>query len=401
MKGKRIVLCVTGSVAAVQSQEIARELMRHGAEVLPVMSHMAQKIIHPYLLEWATGNQVVTELTGKIEHIAVTESGKNKADLILVAPATANTISKIACGIDDTPVTSVVSAGFGSGIPIVVVPAMHESMYRHSILLSNIEKLKGLGVQFLEPKLEEGKAKIPATGEIFEAVTQKLTGRKDFAGMKLLVTAGPTQEHIDPIRIMTNRSSGKMGIAIAEEALSRGAEVTLIYGPGAVQPPKHAKTINVETTEEMYRAVVSELSSRKYDILIAAAAGADWTLEKPYGYKVSTSDMSELSLKLRPTPKIIDSVKKTSPNTFLVPFKAEYNLSDDELIESAYKRLKTAGADLIVVNDVARKGVGFRVDTDEVFVVDKERKATHIPLASKAHVARELLNIILNKMRTK
>ncbi|MDH5783830.1 MAG: bifunctional phosphopantothenoylcysteine decarboxylase/phosphopantothenate--cysteine ligase CoaBC, partial [Candidatus Bathyarchaeota archaeon] len=184
LKEKRIVLCITGSVAAVQCPEIARQLMRHGAEVFAVMSPMAQKIIHPYLMEWATGNPVVTELTGKIEHVALAGEHDNKADLILVAPATANTISKIAAGIDDTTVTSVASTAFGSKIPIVIVPAMHESMYKHPILDENIKKLKGLGVVFVGPRIEEEKAKIAETEEILEVVISKLSASKDFDGMK-------------------------------------------------------------------------------------------------------------------------------------------------------------------------------------------------------------------------
>jgi len=184
LKERKIVLCITGSVAAVRSSDIARELMRHGAEVFAVMSQMAQKIVHPYLLEWATGNQVVTELTGKIEHIALTGERKEKADLVLVAPATANTTSKIACGIDDTPVTSVVSTAFGSDIPIIIVPSMHESMYRHPVLIENIKKLESLGVDFVDPHIEEGKAKIAEIEEILEAVFRKLEVRKELAGIR-------------------------------------------------------------------------------------------------------------------------------------------------------------------------------------------------------------------------
>jgi len=298
LKEKRIVLCITGSVAAVQSPEIARQLMRHGADVFAVMSHMAQKIIHPYLVEWATGNPVVTELTGKIEHVALAGEHDKKADLILVAPATANTISKIASGIDDTTVTSVASTAFGSKIPIVIVPAMHESMYRHPILDENVKKLRALGIEFVGPRVEEGKAKIAETEEIVEAVIRKLSASKDFAGKKILVTAGPTLEYIDPVRVITNKSSGLMGVEVAREALLRGAEVTLIYGPGTATPPDEARVVSVERTKEMYEAVVSELKSQKYDAVIATAAASDWALGKPFDYKVSTRKTSTLKRKL-------------------------------------------------------------------------------------------------------
>jgi phosphopantothenoylcysteine decarboxylase/phosphopantothenate--cysteine ligase len=401
LKGKRVVLCITGSVAAVRSSEIARGLMRYGAEVFAVMSEMAKKIIHPYLMEWATGNPVVTELTGKVEHVALVGERTSKADLVLVAPATVNTISKIACGIDDTPVTSVVSTAFGSGVPIMIVPAMHESMYRHPIVAENIEKLKTLGVEFVGPRIEEEKAKIAENSEIVEAVIRKLTMKKDLAGMKVLVTAGPTLEHIDPVRVMTNKSSGKMGVAVAREALNRGAAVTLVYGHGTALPPSGAKVIRVETTEGMLDAVVSELKSKKYDVVVAAAAAADWRPEKSFDYKVSTGDVSELLVKLKPTRKIIDAVRKISTDAFLVPFKAEYDLSDEELVECGYRRLVQAEADMIVVNDIGRNGAGFEVDTNEVFIVDKEKKVVHVPLTTKREVARRIFDVITEKIKAR
>ncbi len=401
LKEKRVVLCITGSVAAAKCPEIARQLMRHGAEVFVVMSPMAQKIIHPYLMEWATGNSVVTELTGKIEHVALAGEHVNKTDLILVAPATANTISKIASGIDDTTVTSVASTAFGSKIPIVIVPAMHESMYRHPILNKNIKKLKALGVEFVGPRIEEGKAKIAEPEEIIEVVICKLSMSKDLVGMKILVTAGPTLEYIDPVRVITNKSLGLMGTEVTREALLRGAEVTLIYGLGTATPPKEARVIRVETTKEMYAAVVSELKSKRYDVVIATAAAADWTPKKHFDYKVSTRETSTLDVKLEPTPKIIDVVKKISPEAFLVSFKAEYNVSDEKLIGNAFKRLKEAKADLIVANDVARKGVGFGVETNEIFIVDKKRRVVHVPLTTKREASRKLLDVIVKEIKQK
>jgi len=399
LKGRKIALCITGSVAAVKCPEIARELMRQGAEIYTIMSAMAQKIIHPYLMEWATGNQVVTELTGKIEHVMLVGEGADKADLVLVAPATANTISKIACGIDDTPVTTVVSTAFGSATPIVIVPAMHESMYRHPVVTENTRKLQSLGVEFVGPRVEEGKAKMAETKEIVEAVIRRLTVKKDLAKRRVIVTSGPTLEYIDPVRVITNKSSGRMGVAVAEEALSRGAEVTLVYGPGTAIPPGKVKKIPVETSQEMYEAVVSELKSKKYDIAIAVAAVADWAPEGQYDYKVPTSTTAELTVKLKPTPKIIDAIKKISPDTFLVAFRAEYNLSDEKLVQSAYERLKKAKADLIAANDIGRKGAGFGYDTNEIFIVDANKKVVHVPLAAKREVAKRLIDVIVDKIK--
>lgn len=399
LEDRRIVLCVTGSVAAVQCPEIARTLMRWGAEVFTVMSRMAQKIIHPYLMEWGTGNNVVTELTGKVEHVALAGEYHGKADLVLVAPATANTISKVACGIDDTTVTSVVSTAFGSNTPIIVVPAMHESMYNHPVLTQNIEKLKGLGVEFVGPRIEEGKAKIAETEQIVHTVLRKLAAKKDFSDFKVLITAGPTIEYIDPIRVITNRSSGKMGAAIAKEALNRGAKVTFIYGLGRASPPSKVRLISVETTEQMHQAVVSELKSGKYDVAVAVAAAADWTVEEPYSQKLSTHELDSVDLKLKPTRKIIDQVKKVSPETFLVAFRAEYKLSKKDLIDSAYDRLLEADADLIVVNDVGKKNVGFGTETNQVFVVDKKKNAIHVPLAPKRQVASKILDIVNDNVK--
>jgi len=399
LKNRHIVLCVTGSVAAVQSPEIARALMRRGAEVHAVMTQMAQKIIHPHVMEWATGNSVVTELTGKIEHVALVGEHSAKADLVLIAPATANTISKIACGIDDTSVTSVASTAFGSKVPLMIVPAMHESMYNNPLLLKNMTSLRELGVDFVGPRIEEGKAKIASTEEIVAAVMRKIALPKDFVGLNVLVTAGPTIENIDPIRVITNRSSGKMGVALGEEALKRGANVTFIYGTGSASPPFGATTIRVDTTKQMYEAVFSELKSKKYGLVMAVAAAADWTPEKAFPHKVSTHRVKSLSLQLRPTQKIIDSIKKECPNVFLLAFRAEYNLSEEELIQSAHDRLLKAHADLIAANDVAKEGVGFGTETNEVFVVDKAKHITHIPLSPKREVARMLLDIISEKMK--
>jgi phosphopantothenoylcysteine decarboxylase/phosphopantothenate--cysteine ligase len=400
LKNRKIALCITGSVAASQCPEIARALMREGAEVHAIMSEMARKIIHPYLMHWATGNRVVTELTGAIEHVLLAGEFPDKTDLVLVAPATANTISKIAAGIDDTPVTTVVTTAFGSRLPIVIVPAMHESMYRHPIVTENIRKLQSLGVEFVGPKVEEDKAKIAEIEEIVRAVVHKLAARRDFK-QKVLVTAGPTLEHMDPIRVLTNRSSGKTGMAIVEEALSRGAEVALVYGPGIAIPPSGAHTISVESSQQMYDAVVSELKSKNYDVVIAAAAVADWMPKRRSRSKVPTGTKAELTLELKPTPKIIDAIKQVCPDVFLVAFKAESKLSDEELVKRAYDRLRKAHADLIVANDVGRKGVGFAQDTSDVFIIDRDKKVTHVSLTTKRDVAKHLIDTIIRKRKQK
>ena len=400
LEGRRIVLCITGSVAAVKSSEIARELMRQGAEVFAVMTPLAQKIIHPYLMEWATGNPVVTELTGQIEHVAYAGEHPDRADLILVAPCTANTIGKAAAAIDDTPVTTVLTTAIGAGIPIIITPAMHGSMYKHPVVLENINRLRSIGIEVLMPRFEEEKAKIPGTTDIVDAVVKKLTAHKDLEGLRILITAGPTRAYLDAFRYITNPSSGKMGVTIADEALSRGAHVTIVYGPGTVSPPAGAEVIRVETTEEMLDATVRAMREEKHHAVILAAAASDYGPTDREMVK-TPSGRDRWSLELKPLPKIVEHVKLVDPDTFLVGFKAEFNVSDDELIERAYERLETAGMDLVVANDVSREGSGFGTITNEVFIIDREKNMNHIPLSGKNEIAGRLLTVIREKMCTK
>jgi len=400
LAGRRIVLCITGSVAAVKSPEIARELMRRGAEVYAVMTNMAQKIIHPWMMEWSTGNPVVTELTGQVEHVTYGGEHPKRADLILVAPSTANTIGKVASGIDDTPVTTLLTTAIGAGIQVIIAPAMHASMYKHPIVVENVEKLRSIGVEVLMPRFEEGKAKIPGTEEIVGAVLDRLTAPRDFEGSRILITAGPTRAYLDAFRFITNPSSGKMGIAIAEEAKSRGAEVTLVYGPGTEKPPSGAKVVEIETTEEMLEAVVCELDKKKYDAAILSAAASDYGPAERRMIK-TPSGMKNWSLDLKPLPKIVERVKKIDPDIYLVGFKAEYNITEEELIKRAYRRLKETGMEFIVANDISREDTGFGSDTNEVYIIDPERRVTHVPLTEKRKVARILLDMIRDGMSSK
>ncbi|NJE76110.1 bifunctional phosphopantothenoylcysteine decarboxylase/phosphopantothenate--cysteine ligase CoaBC [Thermococcus sp. ES12] len=378
--GKKIVLAIPGSIAAVECVKLARELIRHGAEVHAVMSESATKIIHPYAMEFATGNPVVTEITGFIEHVELAGEHENKADLILVCPATANTIGKIACGIDDTPVTTVVTTAFAH-TPILIAPAMHSTMYEHPIVVENIEKLKKLGVEFIGPRFEEGKAKVASIDEIVYRVIKKLHP-KNLEGKRVLVTAGATREYIDPIRYITNASSGKMGVAIAEEADFRGAEVTLIRTKESV-PSFVENQIEVETVEEMLRAIEGELRAKKYDIVVLAAAVSDFRVKNKAETKINSG--KSLTLELEPTPKIIDRVKKLQPDVFLVGFKAETGLSEEELVEAARKQINRAGSDLVVANTLK----AFGSDENEVLLVTRDA-VKKLPRMSKRELAERL-----------
>lgn len=383
LKDHNVALCITGSVAAVESPEIARDLMRHGCEVKVVMSEMATELITPELMHWASANPVVTELTGAIEHVELAEW----ADTVLVAPATANTIGKIANGIDDTPPTSLVSVAQGLDKKIVIVPAMHESMYSHDIIEDNIERLKDVGITILEPRVEEGKAKITPVETIVETIIS-LSRPKDLEGKKVLITAGPTLERVDPIRILTNESTGKMGVSIARAAAARGAETTLVYGPGPEPEPAGVKTIRVETTEEMLKAVEEELED-EYDLFVCSAAPQDF---KPKNFSDEKLRRSEsVTLEFEPTPGILDKASKIARDSFLVGFKAECNVTDDELRDAAEKKMKKHDLDLVLANDVLRSGAGFGTDTNEVHVISPS--GTDYLKSTKMEIADYVLDV--------
>jgi len=390
LSGKRIVLAVTGSISAYRAPDVARILMRHGAQVFSFMSDNAEQIIHSNALEWATGNPVVTKLTGKIEHVTFTV-GASKADMILIAPCTGNTIGKIAHGIDDTPITSLVSSALGERIPILIAPAMHESMYDQPLVLENIRRLIEAGVVFVDPIKEEEKAKLASLEHILCAVISNLSPN-DLVGKKVLITAGPTIEPIDPIRRITNPSSGKMGSAIAFEAVNRGAAVTVIHGPISVPLPKQSRKISVRTTEEMFERTKQELELTKFDLVIATAAAADYKPETTSSHKIDSRIHQTLTLELRATPKIIDSIKEVAPDTFLIVFRAQIGLTEEALLADANDRLQRTSADLIAVNDIGREDIGFNSDYNELTLVDRDRKTLTLARAPKRIIAKQLLN---------
>jgi phosphopantothenoylcysteine decarboxylase/phosphopantothenate--cysteine ligase len=390
LEGKKIVLCITGSVAAYRAIDLARLLMRHDADVHAVMTEStASTLLTPEIMKWATGNDVVTKLTGNLEHIILADYGMS--DLIIVYPCTANTLGKVAAGIDDTPVTSILSVALGSKIPIIVAPAMHEAMYDNIFVQQNVSKLKD-HIIFIEPKMERGKAKVADPEHILSATISVLSNKAPLSGKRVLVTAGSTIEYIDPIRVMTNLSSGKMGIAIAQEAQLMGATVTLVYANGSLNPASD-KILRVNTGEEMYKAVVSELSSKRHDIAVMAAAVADFAPARKSDKKIDTK-LGKMELSLVATRKIIDEVKNNSKDTFLVAFKADYCVSDSVLIEKAYRKMKECDADIIVANDLGRKGSEPGSDKNEVFIVDRNKNIVHLPPQSKAQVARRLLEVV-------
>jgi len=396
LESKKITLCITGSVAAVECVALSRQLMRHGAEIYTVMSEMGTKIVHPYLLEWATGNPVITQLTGQIEHITLAGKHKGHVDLVLVAPATANTIGKVANGIDDTPVTTTVSSAIGAKIPVVIVPAMHESMYDHPAVIENIEKLKSMGIGVVSPRMEEAKAKIPEVDTIVDYVLATL-GPRDLEDKHFLVTAGPNRGWIDRVRFISNPSSGKMGIALTHELISRGATVTLVLGPTGQKPPAQANTIRVNTYEDMFEAVMRGLSEEKPSCFISSAAVLDYTPLKKEDTKIASGD-SSLTIELAPTKKIIEEARKKFKDLFIVGFKVESGISEDELERRAKIKIDAGTCNLVIANDEQKEGVAFESDTNEVLIVGPEGVVEKVSLSSKREVARHIVDVIVERI---
>ncbi len=368
LSSKRIILCVAGSVAAYKAIELARLLMRHGANVVCVASNAATKLIKPDYFTWATGNKVITKLTGELEHIDLADY--KRSDLIIVYPGTANTLGKLANGIDDTPVSTVLTVGFGSKIPILIALAMHQSMYNNAAVKKNIEFLRNK-IDFISPQLIEGKAKVAEPEDVLEYVLKKFGFSSVLHKKRVLITVGPTVEYIDPVRVITNLSTGKTGVLVAGELVSAGAKVVMIYGPGKEKPPKGVKIISVQTTKEMLDSVKKQLK-KKFDVVILSAAASDYTVEQSSKSKIKSSKKN-LIIKLKQAPKIIDQIKKIQKNVFLVGFKAETNISKKALEREARKKMRESKADLMIANDIGSPSYKKNPDYNEILVVDSKR----------------------------
>jgi phosphopantothenoylcysteine decarboxylase/phosphopantothenate--cysteine ligase len=387
LKGKKIVLCITGSVAGYKAVDLARLLMRYGAEVYTIISKGATKLITPDLLYWATGNKVVTRLTKELEHIKLADY--NRSDLIIIYPCTANTISKIVNGISDNAITSIATVALGSKIPIIIAPAMHEVMYYNPIVQENIVKIKKYA-KVIEPKHIEKKAKIADIESVVDYSIRVLSNHK-LKDKRILITSGSTIEYIDPIRVISNKASGKFGVEIAKEAYRLGANVTLIYGHGNAKIPAYIDTIRVDTSEDMFNFIINNI--KDYNILIMSAAITDYKPIKSSKNKIDTIENPRLTLELEFTKKIIDIVKDINRDIFLVAFKALYNVSDDELIAKAKAKLKESNANLIFANDVGRPGSEMGSNNIEGFIISNN-DIKYVNLQSKSKVARILLDYI-------
>jgi len=364
---KRIILGVTGSIAAVETIKLAREIIRHDAEVIPVMTLSATKIIHPDALWFATGNKPITELTGETEHVKYCGRVKTPVDLLLICPCTANTISKIAHGIDDTSVTTFATTAVGTGLPVLIVPSMHLSMYDHKIVQQNIKKCKDAGIKFIDPFIEKNKAKMPNIEEILANVFRE-TNKKDLKNKKILIIGGPTAEPVDNVRIITNRSSGKTAVSMAKNAFYRGADVEILYGYGKESVPDYIKNFDFESIKDIQKFIKNK-DLKKYDMIIVCAALSDYIPKKQRG-KIP-SGKNKLLIEMSSAPKIISQIRKKAPKTKIIGFKVEEKTT--KLKEKAYNLLKTNNLDFVVANTIS----GFSKNSNDIWIIDENKKCVH------------------------
>ncbi|MEF8856726.1 MAG: bifunctional phosphopantothenoylcysteine decarboxylase/phosphopantothenate--cysteine ligase CoaBC [Haloplanus sp.] len=363
LEDTNVALGVTGSIAAVTVVELAHELRRQGASVRAVTTPSAQRIVHPWALEFATGCEPVTEITGAVEHVDLC-GREGWADALLIAPATANTVGKIAAAVDDTPVTTCATTALGADVPVVIAPAMHEPMYDHPGVLDAIDRVESWGVDFVDPRLEEGKAKI-ASEEAIVTATARATTPSTLTDRHVVVTSGATTESIDPIRTLSNRASGRTGRAVARACYVRGAAVTLVHdGPDV----PYADVRRVESATEMVDAVRTAVDGEgtPADALVSAAAIGDFTVETA-PEKIRSGD--PVTLELEPTPKLLDTIREARPDLTMIGFKAETSGDDDTMIERARRLRDRVGLAFVVANDASVMGDD---ETRALFVHDGE-----------------------------
>ncbi len=390
LQGVEIIFGITGSVAAYRAVDVMRELIKRGATVNPVMSKDAMRFVTAELLQWATGKQVFSEFGGVSRHIELGDS----SDVMVIAPATANTITKIAHGISDNPVTLTALYILGLGKPLLIVPSMHRGLWEAPQVRESVTKLKELGADFLPPIMEGGKAKFPHSNDIAAAAGTLALRKKDLVGKKLLITAGPTREWLDPVRFISNPSSGLMGIELARNAYFRGAEVTLIHGPTTEIIPHYVESLRVETVEEMLHASIDKIKKSRYDAVILSAAPSDFRFRETFKEKIPSSLKPP---ELVPTPKISVQLRNYF-NGLMVGFAAETAESLPELVEKAKRKLKERGFDLIVANNVENKNAPFGSLYNEVVIIRKDGKVKYVRKDLKAFIAMKVLDEVAEEL---
>lgn len=394
LKGKTVVLGVTGSISAYKMANVASALCKEGADVHVVMTQNAANFINPITFETLTKNKCIVDTFDRntklhVAHITLSQT----ADVIMIAPASADVIGKLANGIADDMLTSMAVA---ATCKIMVAPAMNTHMYHNKIVQDNIQKLKHYGFEIIEPAVgllacrAVGDGKLPDDKTLLGYIRREIECEKDMAGVKVLVTAGPTVEKIDPVRYITNHSSGKMGYALAEAAAKRGADVTLISGPVNLEPPMFVKTVKVESAKDMYNAVTDAFSD--CDILIKAAAVADYTPEAVSDEKIKKND-GTLSLALSKTKDILRAVGQLKKDN---QFVCGFSMETSNLVENSQKKLASKKCDMIVANNLKDDGAGFGVDTNKVTILTND-SVRSLDVLSKKEVAAQVLDEIMKR----
>jgi phosphopantothenoylcysteine decarboxylase/phosphopantothenate--cysteine ligase len=400
LKNKEIIVGITGGIAAYKTAELVRELSKRGANVHVVMTRNAMEFVTPLTFQTLSGNPVVHEMFelfagSKIGHIALSDI----ADQMVIVPATANIIGKIANGIADDFLTTMVMA---TTVPILFVPSMNTKMWGSPMVDANIMKLKETGFEFMEPASGDlacgtsGKGRMPPVEEILEKMEDIFT-EKDLINERIMVTAGPTTEHIDPVRCITNKSSGKMGYSIAKIAKRRGADVILVTGKTYVPPPRtDMRVIEVETAYEMRDAVMENYGG--CSVIIKAAAVADFKCKNETCQKIKKKgDESIVMLELEKNPDIIGELGKIKEHRVLIGFAAE----TENLFDHAAEKLKKKNLDIIIANDVAKPGIGFGSDNNEVTIIEATGSAKHVPVLSKDEIAHIILDAAKKALKKK
>jgi phosphopantothenoylcysteine decarboxylase/phosphopantothenate--cysteine ligase len=392
LKNKKILLGVSGGISAYKAVEVLRLLVREGANVRVVMTESAKKFITPLTFEALSSNPVYHEVFGaetsaSMEHIRSAEG----ADLLVIAPATANILGRMAQGLADDALSMVYLAYCG---PVVVAPAMNDKMYSHPAVRENVRVLRQRGVRFVDPEVGElacgtvGQGRLAEPIRILQAAEDVLRVEKDLDGKRILITAGPTREPLDPVRFISNPSSGKTGYAIAERAQQRGACVTLISGPTHLPKPEGVTFVACERAEEMLQRVLEHFPA--CDVLVMTAAVGDYAPESVAREKIKKQGGDPLVLKLRQTPDILQAIAEIKKRQMVVGFAAE----TQDVLAGAEDKLRRKRLDLIVANNVATPGVGFQSDTNQVSILQSGRETEHLPLLSKHRIADILLDRI-------
>jgi phosphopantothenoylcysteine decarboxylase/phosphopantothenate--cysteine ligase len=391
LDGRELILGVTGSIAAYKAVYLLRELTRGGARVTVCLSEHAREFVGPLTFRTLSGRPVLTDLfdpqsEAAVEHVALAE----RAAAVVVAPATANLLGKAAHGIADDLLTTVLLA---ARCPVVMAPAMDGGMWTHPAVVANVATLRARGVAVLEPDSGalasglSGQGRLPEVEAIVEAIRGALTPARDLVGERVVVTAGPTREPIDPVRYISNRSSGRMGYALAAAAARRGAQVTLVSGPTALVPPAAAAFVPVQTAEDMREAVLQHAA--RASIVIKAAAVADYRVQHPADHKIKGK--RDFTLALTPNPDILAEVAARAAGGFIVGFAAETH----DVVDHARAKLDAKGIDLLVANDVSRRDIGFDAEDNEVLLIDRWGGTRPLPRMPKTALADAILDEIV------